>query len=113
MIFRQKSSKIDHFSFGPDSLSFTVTQIQLLPVWGFSSFFLVFVIFRPLKSSKIDHFSFGPDSLSFTVTQIQLLPVWDNFYDFSSKIIKNRLFWFWSGFSIVYRYPDTATSGLG
>jgi hypothetical protein len=105
VIFHQKS-KIDHFGFGPDSLSSTVTQIQLLPVWGnfcdFSS-----------KSSKIDHFGFGPDSLSSTVTQIQLLPVWGNFCDFSSKIIKNRPFWFWSGFSIVHRYPDTATSGLG
>jgi hypothetical protein len=105
-IFRQKSSKIDHFGIGPDSLSFTVTQIQLLPVLGnfydFSS-----------KIIKIDHFSFGPDSLSFAVTQIQLLPVWGNFCDFSSKIIKNRPFSFWSGFSIVYRYPDTATSSLG
>jgi hypothetical protein len=51
VIFRQKSSKIDHFGFGPDSLSFTVTQIQLLPVWG------NFVIFRQ-KVSKMDHFSF-------------------------------------------------------
>jgi hypothetical protein len=78
MIFRQKSSKIDYFGFGPDSLSFTVTQIQLLPVWG------NFVIFRQ-KSSKIDHFSFGPDSLSFTVTQIQLLPFGVIFMTFRKK----------------------------
>jgi hypothetical protein len=48
-----------------------------------------------------------------TVTQIQLLPVWGNFSDFSSKIIKNRPLYFLSGVSIVYRYRDTATSGLG
>jgi hypothetical protein len=106
VIFRQKSSKVDHFGFDPDSLSFTGTQKQLLPVWG------NFCDFRQ-KSSKVDHFGFGPDSLSFTVTQIQLFVVWGNFCDFSSKIIKSRPFWFWSGFSIVYRYADITICGLG
>jgi hypothetical protein len=59
------------------------------------------------------NFSSDPTSLSIAVTEIRPLPVLDNFGDFSSKIIKNRPFWFWSGFSIISRYPDTATFGLG
>jgi hypothetical protein len=83
--FIRKSSKINYFSFGPASLWFTVTKIQLLPVWDF------FGISRE-NISKIDHSSFGPVSLWLTVTEIQLLPVWGYFSDFSTRIIKSRQF---------------------
>jgi hypothetical protein len=51
--------------------------------------------------------------LSLAVTEIQPLPVSANFCDFSSKIIKNRPFSFWSDGSITCSGRDTTTSDLG
>jgi hypothetical protein len=82
-IFLQKSSKIDHFSFGQTGQLFTVGEIGSLPVFGKLAISLQ-------NSSKIAHFSFGQTGVSFAVAEIRSLPVWSNFRGFSSKIIKNR-----------------------
>jgi hypothetical protein len=54
------------------SLSFTVTELPLLPVWGnFSDF--------PSKEDQNRSISVLVHSLSFTVIEMRLLPVLDNF----------------------------------
>jgi hypothetical protein len=64
-IFRQKSSKKDHFSFGPMGLSFADAEIRSLRVWGnFGQ-----------KSSKVGCFSFRRAILSFAESEIQPLAV--------------------------------------
>jgi hypothetical protein len=77
-IFREKSSKIDHFTVDSTGLPFAVAEIQSLPLSGDFRYFSSKII-------KNKSFDFGPTGLSFAVAEIRSLPVWGNFRDFSSK----------------------------
>jgi hypothetical protein len=77
--FRQKSTKIAHFSLGLTGLSFTADEIRSLVV------LVIFGIFRQ-NSSEISHFSFDRMGLSFAVDEVRSLAALGYFRVFSSKI---------------------------